>query len=111
MAYLLLYVDDIILTTSSSGLLCHLTDQLHSSMTDLGDLSFFLCVSVTRSPVGMLLSQRQSTIELLQHTGMLECNPCLTPIDMRCKLSANEGPSSLTPPSTTASRASFSISH
>jgi hypothetical protein len=34
-------------------------------MTDLGDLSFFLSVSVTRSPAGMLLSQRQSTIELL----------------------------------------------
>jgi hypothetical protein len=93
-AYLLIYVDDIILTASTPELLQHVTQLLHRefSMTDLGDLSYFLGISVTRSPTGMLLSQRQYALDLLQRAGMLDCNPCATPIDTRCKLSADEGP-------------------
>ena len=61
-------------------------------MTDLGDLSYFLGISVSRSTSGMLLSQRQYAIDLLQRAGMMDCNPCVTPIDTLCKLSADEGP-------------------
>jgi hypothetical protein len=77
LAYLLLYVDDIILTTSSPDLLQSLTARLHSkfAMTDLGDLSYFLGFSVTRSTTGMQLSQRQYAIDLLQRAGMAECHP------------------------------------
>lgn len=58
LAYLLLYVDDIILTASYSHLLQHLTRLLHSEFTmmDLGDLHFVLGISVTRSLCGMFLS-------------------------------------------------------
>ncbi|KAK1648574.1 hypothetical protein QYE76_066379 [Lolium multiflorum] len=93
-AYLLLYVDDIILTASTSRLLQHITGLLHRefSMTDLGDLSYFLGISVTRSSTGMFLSQRQYALDLLQRAGMLDCNPCVTPIDTRCKLPADDGP-------------------
>ena len=53
-AYLLLYVDDIILTASSSDLLQRIMARLHSefTMTDLDDLHHFLGISVTRSPGG-----------------------------------------------------------
>jgi hypothetical protein len=46
-AYLLLYVDDIILTASSTKLLSHIIELLHSefAMTDLGDLHHFLGIS------------------------------------------------------------------
>jgi hypothetical protein len=56
-AYLLLYVDDIIVTASSS-FLQRLLDKLHSelSMTDLGDLHYFLGMAVRRSPNGLFLS-------------------------------------------------------
>jgi hypothetical protein len=93
LAYILLYVDDIVITASSDTLLRRFTTQLHSefAMTDLGDLSFFLGISVTRTPSGMVLSQRQYAIELLQRAGMVECNACATPIDVRCKLSATDG--------------------
>jgi hypothetical protein len=59
-AYLLLYVDDIVLTASSTALLQQITKRLHSefAMTDLGDLHHFLGISVTRSPAGLFLSQR-----------------------------------------------------
>jgi hypothetical protein len=60
-AYLLLYVDDIILTASSSTLLQHIMAKLNSefAMTDLGDLHHFLGIAVTRSTDGLFLSQRQ----------------------------------------------------
>ncbi|GJV55969.1 ribonuclease H-like domain-containing protein [Tanacetum coccineum] len=47
-AYLLLYVDDIILTASSTTLLQHLIDSLHREfdMTDLGALNYFLGIFV-----------------------------------------------------------------
>jgi hypothetical protein len=57
-AYLLLNVDDIILTTSSSALLQHIMAKLHSefAMTDLGDLHHFLGIVVTCSTDDMFLS-------------------------------------------------------
>ncbi|GKB71602.1 ribonuclease H-like domain-containing protein [Tanacetum coccineum] len=48
-AYLLLYVDDIVLTASSSDLLQQIITSLHAefSMTDLGSLNYFLGIYVT----------------------------------------------------------------
>ncbi|KAK1651986.1 hypothetical protein QYE76_069791 [Lolium multiflorum] len=50
-AYLLLYVDDIIVTASSTGFLQRLLKRLHSefAMTDLGDLHFFLGIAMSSS--------------------------------------------------------------
>ncbi|XP_071683636.1 uncharacterized mitochondrial protein AtMg00810-like [Lolium perenne] len=92
-AYLLLYVDDIIVTASSSAFLQHLLDRLHSefAMTDLGDLHFFLGIAVRRSSTGLFLSQRQYAVDLLQRAGMSDCHPCTTPIDTQAKLSDIEG--------------------
>jgi hypothetical protein len=51
-SYLLLYVDDIILTASSSTFLHQIISSLHSefSMTDLGPLHHFLGINVTDDP-------------------------------------------------------------
>jgi hypothetical protein len=59
-AYLLLYVNDNVLTMSSPVLLQRTTDRLTSefAMTNLGALHHFLGISVTRSPNSLLLSQR-----------------------------------------------------
>jgi hypothetical protein len=59
-AYLLLYVDDIVLTASSTKLLDCLIGRLHTefAMTDLGDLHHFLGISITRTSNGLFLSQR-----------------------------------------------------
>jgi hypothetical protein len=61
MAYLLLYVDDIVLTASSSRLLQHVQQRLFTefSMKDLGPLHYFLGISVTRSSSGFFLSQHK----------------------------------------------------
>ena len=56
--YLLLYVDDIVLTASSLSLLRRVIDSLHRefSLKDLGALHFFLGVSVQRTAAGLFLS-------------------------------------------------------
>jgi hypothetical protein len=94
LAYLLLYVNDIILMTSSLELLHSITTRLHSefAMTDLGDLSYFLGIFVTRSPDGLHLSQRQYALDLLKRAGMAECHVTTTPVDTRGKLSVSDGP-------------------
>ncbi|KAK1677279.1 hypothetical protein QYE76_038127 [Lolium multiflorum] len=92
-AYLLLYVDDIIITASTTALLQQLLDRLHSefAMTDLGDLHYFLGIAVTRSSSGLFLSQKQYATDVLQRAGMAECHPSTTPVDTQAKLSASDG--------------------
>jgi hypothetical protein len=92
-AYLLLYVDDIIVTASSAQFLQGLLDQLHRefAMTDLGPLHFFLGIAVTRNVDGLFLSQRQYATDLLQRAGMSDCHSVATPVDTQAKLSGSDG--------------------
>jgi hypothetical protein len=57
-AYLFLYVDDIVLTASSTELLCHIIAALQQefSMKDLGELHHFLGMHVQRTSSGLFLS-------------------------------------------------------
>lgn len=62
LAYLLLYVvDDIILTSSTPSLCDHIIAAFRAefAMTDLGPLDHFLGVSVTKTNSGLFLSQEQ----------------------------------------------------
>ncbi|GJU01147.1 ribonuclease H-like domain-containing protein [Tanacetum coccineum] len=87
-AYLLLYVDDIVLTASSSNLLHRIISSLHQefAMTDLGSLNYFLGISVTQDSSGMILSQKKYAVEILERAGMVHCNPSRTPVDTESKL-------------------------
>ncbi|GJY28495.1 ribonuclease H-like domain-containing protein [Tanacetum coccineum] len=87
-AYLLLYVDDIVLTASSSYLLHRIISSLHQefAMTDLGSLNYFLGISVTRDSSRMFLSQKKYAVEILEHVGIVNCNPSRTPVDTESKL-------------------------
>jgi hypothetical protein len=92
-AYLLLYVDDIVLTASSESLLRRIITALQQefAMKDLGTLHHFLGVTVEPHPVEFLLHQRQYTRDILERAGMTDCNPCSTPVDTQGKSEA-EGP-------------------
>jgi hypothetical protein len=91
---LLLYVDDIVLTASSAGLLQHVIGALQDefAMTDMGQLHHFLGISVARSASGLFLSQRRYTQDILERAGMSKCKPCSTPVDLHSKLSAEGSP-------------------
>ncbi|XP_071735749.1 uncharacterized mitochondrial protein AtMg00810-like [Rutidosis leptorrhynchoides] len=93
-AYLLLYVDDIILTASSTGLLQQIISSLHKefSMTDLGPLNYFLGIHATRTASGLFLSQKQYATEVIERAGMPTCHPCRTPVEQGAKLTCHGPP-------------------
>ncbi|GJS06441.1 ribonuclease H-like domain-containing protein [Tanacetum coccineum] len=74
-AYLLIYVDDIILTASSPVLLQQIIDSLHKKfdMTDLGALKYFLGISAVRHSTRIFLSQKNYALELLARAHMINC--------------------------------------
>lgn len=61
-------------------------------MSDLGPLSYFLGIAVTRTPSYLLLSQEKYAQEILERAGMASCKPAATPVDTKSKLSADAGP-------------------
>nr|GFA91987.1 hypothetical protein [Tanacetum cinerariifolium] len=87
-AYLLIYVDDIILITSSLVLLQHIVDSLHKEfdMTDLRALNYFLGISAIRHPIGLFLSQKKYALQLLERAHMANCNPSRIPVNTDSKL-------------------------
>ena len=91
MAYLLLYVDDMVLTASSSTLLQRVVTDLRSefAVKDMGDLRFFLGIDVQRTVDGFYLSQSRYAKEILQRAGMSNCKPASTPINGKGKLSSD----------------------
>jgi hypothetical protein len=94
MVYLLLYVDDIVLTASSTALLRRTIGALQQEfpMKDLGTLHDFLGLNVQHTSSGLFLSQKQYMIEILERAGMVDCKPCSTPVDINPKLSADGAP-------------------
>ncbi|XP_071680010.1 uncharacterized protein [Lolium perenne] len=92
-AYLLLYVDDIIPTASSTALLQQITAQLSAefALKDLGALHYFLGIEVVRTATGFFLHQQKYAHDQLERAGMLNCKPASTPVDTKAKVSAVEG--------------------
>ncbi|XP_023750084.1 uncharacterized protein LOC111898393 [Lactuca sativa] len=92
-AFLLLYVDDILLITSSPGLHHKFMVLLAKefAMKDLGPLSYFLGISVSRYKDSIFLSQQKYATEILERAGMTSCHPTSTPVDSKAKLSSTDG--------------------
>jgi hypothetical protein len=92
--YLLLYVDDIILTASSTELLSRTISALQRefAMKDLGPLHHILGITVERRPDKLFLHQRSYTLDILKRAVMTDCKLCSTPVDLKAKLAADSGP-------------------
>ena len=87
--YLLVYVDDIIITGSSSSLVSALVKQLDYvfSLKQLGMLEYFLGIEVKHLPNNsILLTQSKYIKDLLAKTHTLDCNSINTPMVSSCKL-------------------------
>lgn len=87
MTYLLLYMDDSILTASGAIILCRLIVSLiiEFSMACLRESNYFLGISVNQLGAGMFLSQNYAS-NILQHANMSQCNPCHTWVESTAKL-------------------------
>ncbi|XP_021843274.1 uncharacterized mitochondrial protein AtMg00810-like [Spinacia oleracea] len=94
-AYILLYVDDIILTASSDALRKSIMSLLSAefAMKDLGPLSYFLGISITRTSGGLFISQKNYATDIIERAGMTSCKSSHTPVDTKAKLGASAGPS------------------
>ncbi|KAG7578201.1 Integrase catalytic core [Arabidopsis thaliana x Arabidopsis arenosa] len=80
--YLLLYVDDILLTGSDQSLLQDLLQALNSrfSMKDLGPPRYFLGIQIEDYANGLFLHQTAYATDILQQAAMSDCNPMPTPL-------------------------------
>jgi histone deacetylase 1/2 len=88
------YVDDIIVLSSTAAAIPRLISQLRSefSVKDLGVLHYFLGIQVSSpSPGTLLLQQRKYALELLARAGMLRCTPATTPMAPSERLCSTDG--------------------
>lgn len=92
--YILVYVDDIIITSSHSDVIDQLIHALNQkfSLKDLGKLSFFLGVEVSYPSANKLfLSQQKYVSDLLYKTQMHDAKGISTPMVSGNVLSAYHG--------------------
>ncbi|KAG8502342.1 hypothetical protein CXB51_000314 [Gossypium anomalum] len=92
--YVLVYVDDIIITGNEPGSIDDFVQQLYSkfSLKDMGDLHYFLGVEVTRMPTGSLhLCQRKYIRDVLDRSGLANAKIVNTPMISSSILSKNDG--------------------
>jgi hypothetical protein len=91
--YLLIYVDDIIITASVPAAITELLQLLSNdfAVKELGDLHYFLGVEVIKVKSGLLLSQRRYILDLLKKTNMIEAKPVTSPMASSSTLSAFTG--------------------
>ena len=89
----LIYVDDIILTGSSSTQISSLNAKLNSvfALRDLGKLSYFLGIEVAYHDGSMTLSQSKYVSDLLHRTAMFDTKPAHTPGAVGKNLSKFDG--------------------
>ena len=88
--YLLVYVDDIILTGSSATLIQQLTNKLNTafSLIQLGHLDYFLGLKIKYlSNNSILMTQSKYIRDLLHKTHMAEAHSISSPMVSNCKLS------------------------
>jgi histone deacetylase 1/2 len=91
--FVLVYVDDIIVVSSSSEATTGLLNELKKDFAfkDLGELHYFLGMEVTKVRDGIILSQDKYATDLLRKVNMFDCKPVSTPISTSEKLFAFVG--------------------
>ncbi|XP_033143560.1 uncharacterized mitochondrial protein AtMg00810 [Brassica rapa] len=83
--YLLLYVDDMIITGNNDVLLNKLINQLNTVflMKDLGSVHYILGVQVHHHADGLFLNQEKYATDLLITAGMQDYAPMISPLPLK----------------------------
>lgn len=92
--YMLVYVDDIILTGNNSGAIDDIVKKLSATFAvqDMGSLSYFLGIEVTPRRSGLILSQKKYILEILQKAGLSHARPVDTPMTTNANLALGDSP-------------------
>jgi hypothetical protein len=91
--YLLIYVVDIIVASSTDAAVDALLNDLRSkfALKDLGPQNYFLGIEVKPSSDGIVLTQEKYTRDILRRVGMQDCKAMHTPLPADEKLSLSDG--------------------
>ncbi|CAM8882206.1 unnamed protein product [Rhodiola kirilowii] len=91
---LLVYVDDVVLTGTSSQLIAKVKSFIHDKfqIKDLGLLKYFLGLEVARSKDGIFLNQRKYALDLLADYNFMDCKPIKTPMESKHNLGLSSAP-------------------
>ncbi|XP_062088899.1 uncharacterized mitochondrial protein AtMg00810-like [Humulus lupulus] len=92
--FLLVYVDDILITGANSSTIAQLIHDLHSkfALKLLGSVSYFLGFEAIRTVVGLFLTQFKYATELLQKTSFDDSKEAPTPMILGNKLCLGNRP-------------------
>jgi hypothetical protein len=93
--YLLIYVDDIIIASSTDAAVETLLNDLRLEFTlnDLGPLNYFLGIEVKLSSDVIVLTQEEYIGDILRRVGMQDCKVMRTSLLADEKLSLSDGDS------------------
>jgi len=92
---ILVYVDDLVLTSDDTKEINTITASLHHhfKIKNLGHLTYFLGLEIARNSSGLHLSQHKYTLDVLYKTGMLDSAPMATPMTHTSRLSPDQSSS------------------
>lgn len=90
---LLVYVDDILLTGTSTSQMDAIKLALDEALTikDLGSLHYFLGMEAYKTKSGKFLSQKKYIQDILTDSGMVDCVSSPAPLPAGLKLSIDDG--------------------
>ncbi|XP_020691442.1 uncharacterized protein LOC110106054 [Dendrobium catenatum] len=83
--FVLIYVDDILVTVNDKSQIAHLLRQLHSkfNLKQLGDISLFLGIQVAKTKTDYFLNQTHYAKQLLLSVGFNNSKAALTPMSLK----------------------------
>ena len=87
------YVDDLIITGDNTSGIHEFKGEMKNlfRMSDLGALKYYLGIEVQQSSDSIKLGQSAYALKILEKAGLVDCNPCQTPMEIRLKLSKSAG--------------------
>jgi hypothetical protein len=85
------YVDDLVITGTKDAEVAAFKEEMKANfqMSDLGLLSFYLGIEVHQGDSGITLRQTAYAKRVVELAGLTDCNPALTPLEKRLKLSCD----------------------
>jgi hypothetical protein len=83
------YVDDLVIIDIKDAEVAAFKDEMNATfqMSDLGILSFYLGIEVHQGDSGITLRQTVYAKRVVELAWLTDCNPALTPVEERLKLS------------------------
>ncbi|KAL4569482.1 hypothetical protein LXL04_025120 [Taraxacum kok-saghyz] len=92
--YMLVYVDDIILTGNNSDAIDRVVHSLSKSfaLQDMGPLSYFLGIEVQRHGCDLLLSQRKYIMDLVERAKLSKSKSVPSPMTTTANLALGDSP-------------------